>query len=1440
MAMDYQNFATLGVNLNRQKYGPLDVSSVFTSTADLKYYISKGSIKESGLSNYWKNTIPYPYEGQIVALNENGKVNVFKIILKDGALDYEDISAEVQKDLNQFRTETGSNIVNLATRMTTVENAINNLPVSPDLTGYATEGYVNSVVESAEENLKSELYGEVEILNGSISALEADLTNFVPKSRTINGYNLSNNITLLAKDVEADPEGSAAEALNEAKKYTEEYAVPRTMKLNGQTYNPGLDNYSIEASHIPLTNQDDTNAEKLNVETYLKYLDRIINNITLDGNFLPSTTTINGNTFDGDSSYLAPNFTIVANNIPAFDSGATVLDYLNASICNITPTDDGQGFTFYKNNQDLNLYPPTEIKLYGDFPLKKSKSGAIGAIRMETAKTEGMEDLDDITSVYNMPEGAMAIGKDTKTYGKYSFASGYKSVTGQQSVQPNGSINYYGDYSFAAGEEVAARGKGSFAIGYNTSAEGEYSLAEGYQTEAKATAPFSHAEGLGTIAAASYQHVQGKYNVADANGNYVHIVGHGLDNDNRANIHTLNYTGDAWFKGNVMVGDDNKKLTTEDYVNTNMVPNTRKINNQTLDKDLILTYTDVGADAAGSSTTAEDNAKAYADGKFLPKTATVNGQSFNNGNATISFNAYQIRSLEDNQPDSAIDANKLSVGLYLRALDSEIQDLQAKTENSAYITQDQIFINGMAWGGVGSGGKEDSFTLTGENIKATIQKAPVSSSTETFPINKSITELLGGSFRKVSLNELNRRFIFESWDGSYQSVEIPGASLSNLLNGEHNEGAVKMTTSCQEGQTIDGQFDENYMLGPASMTIGRKTRASGEASLAIGVNTEAGTYKRTNGIISPSGIGILAAGIGTSAVRDGSAVFGTYNQPGNYIFSVGNGFIKDGSTSPIKQNAFTIDASGNAWFAGRIQIGKNIEQEQSGNTGWNSNDTAGAATLITRFEMEDYVENTVNKPLLNLVNISDGTKPGSIYTSTSKTYKNDLGEGSVIFGTDTKASNYNGFAIGQNSTASGQQSFAQGYYTVASGTNATAFGYFTEARGMEQFVCGSANIIDENNLYTFIVGNGENATKRSNGFTVDWEGNGEFAGEVSVGANKTKLIKEGEQDFIINITPGETDADLTSDKTFAETKEAYDKGYNIVARVNTEMFQLTCQTAVYVSEAEESAFVFTSSIFEDGSLIILMFLNNDTWVTQTEPFMSSLTFTGAVNGTYNGTSPLTVNIPTPQVNKTLTFTGAVNATYDGSYYLNVKIPETIFDTVDTEYGISVMGPVGCYSTDAAYGGMSFTWGPSAGAFGYASFATGYKAITHADYSFVAGFNATVPDGANYSFAMGQGATVAMDTSNAFSFGYGTNANTSGQFACGAYNKSVTGAHFIVGKGGSASSRSNSLVLDKDNNLQIAGTSIILKSSTTGSSKYFKLTVTDDGIVSATKVSSTNL
>jgi hypothetical protein len=56
----YQGVATLGVNLNRQKYGPLDVSSVLLTLADLNWYV-QGSADNA--PSGWTGGTPYPYPG---------------------------------------------------------------------------------------------------------------------------------------------------------------------------------------------------------------------------------------------------------------------------------------------------------------------------------------------------------------------------------------------------------------------------------------------------------------------------------------------------------------------------------------------------------------------------------------------------------------------------------------------------------------------------------------------------------------------------------------------------------------------------------------------------------------------------------------------------------------------------------------------------------------------------------------------------------------------------------------------------------------------------------------------------------------------------------------------------------------------------------------------------------------------------------------------------------------------------------------------------------------------------------------------------------------------------------------------------------------------------------------------------------------------------------
>lgn len=87
--MDYQKFATLGINLNRQEYGPLDISNVFIGMDDFNYYRSKKKINNN-VSDYWKNIVPYPYEGQIVSIIHNDTVLTVRLISQeDDIFDYE-------------------------------------------------------------------------------------------------------------------------------------------------------------------------------------------------------------------------------------------------------------------------------------------------------------------------------------------------------------------------------------------------------------------------------------------------------------------------------------------------------------------------------------------------------------------------------------------------------------------------------------------------------------------------------------------------------------------------------------------------------------------------------------------------------------------------------------------------------------------------------------------------------------------------------------------------------------------------------------------------------------------------------------------------------------------------------------------------------------------------------------------------------------------------------------------------------------------------------------------------------------------------------------------------------------------------------------------------------------------------------------------------------
>ena len=223
MALNYQNYASLGVNLNRQLSGPLDISTVFNSQVDLTYYLTGGTGDKTGVSEYW-TSLPatYPYAGQIVALATDAGVSV--LVIKEGASGFvtEPISAETAVDgevitynadkeltLVGFadaatgarlqKTATGiewvapgsggtmtdEDVKNSITRLTQdVTNLGTNLDAVEDIVGKKStgEGVASTGLIGSVEALEA----QDGVLAGEINALETGLSNVYTKKDTDN------------------------------------------------------------------------------------------------------------------------------------------------------------------------------------------------------------------------------------------------------------------------------------------------------------------------------------------------------------------------------------------------------------------------------------------------------------------------------------------------------------------------------------------------------------------------------------------------------------------------------------------------------------------------------------------------------------------------------------------------------------------------------------------------------------------------------------------------------------------------------------------------------------------------------------------------------------------------------------------------------------------------------------------------------------------------------------------------------------------------------------------------------------------------------------------------------------------------------------------------------------------------------------------------------
>ena len=130
----------------------------------------------------------------------------------------------------------------------------------------------------------------------------------------------------------------------------------------------------------------------------------------------------------------------------------------------------------------------------------------------------------------------------------------------------------------------------------------------------------------------------------------------------------------------------------------------------------------------------------------------------------------------------------------------------------------------------------------------------------------------------------------------------------------------------------------------------------------------------------------------------------------------------------------------------------------------------------------------------------------SSYASHAEGSYTKMPDGSTRYGT---AAGYASHTEGGGCHTTGVASHAEGIGTTANGRCAHVEGTYTIASGKAQHVEGIANIEDTEDKYIHIAGNGTLPTDRSNAYTLDWNGNGWFAGNVEATAIILRSSTEG-------------------------------------------------------------------------------------------------------------------------------------------------------------------------------------------------------------------------------------------------------------------------------------------------------------------------------------------
>ena len=340
------------------------------------------------------------------------------------------------------------------------------------------------------------------------------------------------------------------------------------------------------------------------------------------------------------------------------------------------------------------------------------------------------------------------------------------------------------------------------------------------------------------------------------------------------------------------------------------------------------------------------------------------------------------------------------------------------------------------------------------------------------------------------------------WDGNgHYAGDVYVHANADSSGGEKLITALDMPIEAGQGngsiQTRPFEDDENNTVS---------NTAGGTGAIALGVNTIA--YSN----------GAFAEGINTIAFDTATHAEGAYTMAmmanahaeGSYAIATGEASHAEGSGvasgdrahAEGQSVAYQLIISGAADATEYSYSGSSASPEE-GDILFYQETVARLIIAVDTINHTITLDETLGAALSDeptfFIDMSSGASGDYSHVEGNQTAAS--GDNSHAEGHETEASGESSHAEGKQTVASGSQSHAEGEHTVASGVTSHAEGIYTTAASLGQHAEGMYNVIDDQDTYIHIVGNGSHSNHRSNAYALDLNGTGHFMGDVYVGCN---------------------------------------------------------------------------------------------------------------------------------------------------------------------------------------------------------------------------------------------------------------------------------------------------------------------------------------------------